>query len=94
MSDYGPGSRIKPKALIIQLNPETSDMMEAALRFDVELPSGRPLLDLEHWWKEVTEAQRARIHAIALEAVADVSAVHELTHNPNPPEPEPPQEET
>jgi len=89
MPDFGPGSKIRPKALIIQLDPFTSEMVEAALHFDVELPSGKLLFDAQHWWKEATPAQRARAHDLAQEAITDVTGVHELVHSPTPPESSP-----
>ena len=85
MPDFGPGARIKPKALITQLDPETSEIIECGLRYDVELPSGIVIHDREHWWHEATPLQRAQAKLVAHKAVRAIAGRHDLEHRPSPP---------
>ena len=80
-------AKIRPKALVIQLDPETSEVVEAALRYDIEMPSGEVIPDREHWWHEVTDGMRADLHVLARVAIAEIADCRQLTHDPKPPKP-------
>ncbi len=83
MSDFAPGSQLHPRVFVIQFNPETGELMESALTYDVKLNSGEFVHGRQALWL-CTEQERAELDRVMAKMLADIRAAKGL-EAPKPP---------